>query len=74
MLEVGTRVVHKASGRKGHISDAWNPYYTNPRVFRKDTPTGYEITTDDGMCHICSEDDFEVICSNSNRYDDFNIF
>lgn len=53
MLSKGTKVFHKASNQKGTIGDMWNqnsPY-----------PTGYLVITDDGIHHVCLEEDFEVI-------------
>ena len=52
MIEKGTKVFHKKSEQNGIIGDMWNqhsPY-----------PTGYLVITDDGIHHICLEEDFEV--------------
>ena len=53
MIEKGTKVIHKASKQQGVIQDLWNnhsPY-----------PTGYLVLTNDGIHHVCLEEDFEVI-------------
>lgn len=52
MIEKGTKVFHKESKQNGIIGDVWNqhsPY-----------PTGYLVITDDGIHHICLEEDFEI--------------
>ena len=58
MFKIGMKVLHKATKQNGIITDKWNPHLINPVVFNKDTPTGYKIVTDDGVSHICTEDDF----------------
>lgn len=60
MLKIGMKVLHKATTQNGTIADKWNPHLINPAVFDKDTPTGYAIITDDGVTHICTENDFEI--------------
>ena len=60
MLKIGIKVLHKATNQNGIIADKWNPHLINPAVFDKNAPTGYAIITDDGVTHICTENDFEI--------------
>lgn len=52
MLEIGTKVIDKASNEKGIIASTYN---------KGEYPMGYEVITNDGVHHICLEEDFVVI-------------
>jgi len=53
MLEIGTRIFHKQSKQNGVIRDLWN--------HEADLPVGYLVVTDDGIHHVCLEEDFEIV-------------
>lgn len=60
MVKAGTKVTLKSNGENGIISDAWNPHLINPTIFKNDSPSGYNVITEEGRNHICLEADFVV--------------
>lgn len=58
MMQIGATVILKSNNQKGIIADKWNPHLINPRLFKTNAPAGYRIITDDGVNHICIEEDF----------------
>lgn len=68
MLKVGTKVYHKKSQQNGVIRDAWKAPIVHPVLHKTDDlPDGYRIETEDGVSHICIEDDFEVVAENASK-------
>lgn len=59
MLQEGTKVRTK-DGKSGIVTGTWKPHDVNPKVFTKDAPDGYEIIDEDGLLHVCIQDDFTV--------------
>lgn len=61
MVNNGTKVVLKSNGKAGYIKSSWNANNINPKVFSINSPIGYNVSTNDGVDHICLEEDFSII-------------
>ena len=56
-MDIGTRGINR-KGKRGIITDVWNPHLINPNIFAADTPTGYSVIWEDGTTGICLLTDF----------------
>lgn len=61
MIEIGTKVINKTSNQNGIITSKCNLYELHPSIYKEKDFYGYEVITDDGIHHICLEEDFIVV-------------
>lgn len=58
-MNVGDKVIYK--GRKGFISDKWNPHLLNPTIFKAGEVGCAIVTENDNTTHILTKEDEQYI-------------